>query len=67
MGIYAMLFHCDFYVFLANLRNDNSAARGRECSSAVSCCGIAEGSAINSEEVNSLVSVKTGEVDETSC
>ena len=64
--IYPLL-NRNLHTLLANLCNDNSATRGRECGSAVCCCGRAEGSTINSEEVNSLVSVKTGEGDETTC
>ena len=64
--IYPLL-HRNLHTLLTNLRNDNSAARGRECGSAVCCCGRAEGNTINSEEINSLVCIKTGEGDETTC
>ena len=64
--IYPLL-HRNLHTLLTNLRNDNSAVSGRECGSAVCCCGRAEGNAINSEEFNSLVSVKTREGDETTC
>ena len=60
------LLHRNLHTLLTNLRNDNSAALGRECGSAVCCCGRAEGNAINSEEINSLVCIKTREGDETS-
>ena len=60
-----MLFHCDFYAFLANL-GDNDRARlcGEGCC-AVYGGGGAEGLAIDAIEADFLVVVETGDVDET--
>ena len=60
-----MLFHCDFYAFLANL-GDNDRARlcGEGCC-AVDGGGGAEGLAIDAIEADRLVVVETGDGNET--
>ena len=60
-----MLFHCDFYAFLANLGDyDRSGLCGEGCC-AVDGGGGAEGLAINAIEADCLVVVETGDGDET--
>ena len=60
-----MLFHCDFYVFLANLGDYDRAGLCGE-----GCCAVdggdgAEGLAVGGEEADCLIVVETGDVDET--
>ena len=64
-GIYAMLFHCDFYVFLANLGDYDRAGLSGEGCCAVDGGGVAEGLAIYAIEADLLVVVETGDGDET--
>ena len=64
-GIYAMLFHCDFYAFLANLGDNARAGLCGEGCCAVDGGGGAEGLAIYAIEADCLIVVKTGDVDET--
>ena len=60
-----MLFHCDFYVFLTNLgNNDRAGLCGEECC-AVDGGGGAEHLAIDAIEADLLVVVETGDVDKT--
>ena len=59
-----MLFHSDFYAFLANLGDyDRAGLRGEGCCS-VDGGGGAEGLAIYAIEADLLVIVETGNVDE---
>ena len=60
-----MLFHCDFYVFLANLGDYDRAGLCGEGCSAVEGGGGAEGLAIDAIEADLLVVVETGDSDET--
>ena len=60
-----MLFHCDFYVFLANLGDYDRAGLRSEGGCAVDGGGGAEGLAIYAIEADLLVVVETGDVDET--
>ena len=60
-----MLFHCDFYVFLTNLGNNDRAGLFGE-----GCCAVdggdgAEHLAIDAIEADLLVVVETGDVDKT--
>ena len=60
-----MLFHCDFYVFLTNLGDNDRAGLCGE-----GCCAVdggdgAEGLAIDAIEADLLVVVETGDGDET--
>ena len=60
-----MLFHGEFYVFLANLGDYDRAGLCGEGCCAVDGGGGAEGLAVNAIEANLLVVVETGNVDET--
>ena len=60
-----ILFHCDFYVFLANLGDYDRAGLSGEGCCAVDGGGGAKGFAINAIEADLLVVVETGDVDET--
>ena len=60
-----MLFHCDFYVFLANLGDYDRAGLCGEGCCAVDGGGGAEGFAIYAIEADLLVVVEAGDVDET--
>ena len=60
-----MLFHCDFYVFLANLGDYDRAGLCGEGCCAVDGGGRAEGLAIYAIEADLLVVVEAGDVDET--
>ena len=60
-----MLFHCDFYAFLANLGDYDRAGLCGEGCCAVDGGGGAEGLAIYAIEADLLVVVETGDVDET--
>ena len=62
-----MLFHCDFYAFLANLGDYDRAGLSGEGCCAVDGGGGAEGFAIYAIEADLLVVVETGDVDEASC
>ena len=64
-GIYAMLFHCDFYVFLANLGDYDRAGLCGDGCCAVDGGGGAEGLASYAIEADLLVVVETGDGDET--
>ena len=60
-----ILFHCDFYVFLANLGdNDRVGLCGEGCCAVDGGSG-AEGLAIYAIEDDILVIVETGDVDKT--
>ena len=65
MGIHAMLFHCDFYAFLANLGDYDRAGFCSEGYCAVDGGGSAEGLAVDAIEADLLIVVKTGDSDET--
>ena len=63
--LFRMLFHCDFYVFLTNLGNNDRAGLCGE-----GCCAVdggdgAEHLAIDAIEADLLVVVETGDVDKT--
>ena len=59
-----MLFHCDFYVFLANLGDyDRAGLSGEGCCAAHGLCA-AESLSIGGEEVNLFIGVETGDGDE---
>ena len=60
-----MLFHCDFYAFLANLGDNDRAGLCGEGCCAVDGGGGAEGFAIYAIEADLLVVVEAGDVDET--
>ena len=60
-----MLFHSDFYVFLANFGDYDRAGLCGEGCCAVDGGGGAEGLAIKSVEADLLIVVETGDVDET--
>ena len=60
-----MLFHCDFYVFLTNLDDNNRAGLCGEGCCAVDGGGDAEGLAIDAIEADLLIVVETGDVDKT--
>ena len=60
-----MLFHCDFYVFLTNLGDNNRAGLYGERCCAVDGGGGAEHLAIDAIEAELLVVVETGDVDKT--
>ena len=60
-----ILFHCDFYVFLANLDDYDRAGLSGEGCCAVDGGGGAEGLAIYAIEADLLVVVEAGDVDET--
>ena len=60
-----MLFHCDFYTFLANLGYYDRAGLCSEGCCAVDGGGGAEGLAVNTIEADCLVVVEAGDVDET--
>ena len=59
-----MLFHCDFYAFLANLGNYDRAGLCGEGCCAVDGGSGAEGFAIYAIEADLLVVVEAGDVDE---
>ena len=60
-----ILFHCDFYTFLANLGDYDRAGLCSEGCCAVDGGGGAEGLAVNTIEADCLVVVEAGDVDET--
>ena len=60
-----ILFHCDFYTFLANLGYYDRAGLCSEGCCAVDGGGGAEGLAVNTIEADCLVVVEAGDVDET--
>ena len=60
-----MLFHCDFYAFLTNLGDNDSAGLCGEGRCAVDGGDAAEGLAIDAMEADLLVVVETGDGDET--
>ena len=60
-----MLFHCDFYTFLANFGNDDRTGLCGEGCCAVDGCGGAEGLTIDAIEADLLIVVETGDVYET--
>ena len=60
-----MLFHCDFYAFLANLGDNDRAGLCGEGCCAVDGGGDAEGLAIDAIEADLLIVVETGDVDKT--
>ena len=59
-----MLFHCDFYTFLANLGDYDRAAFCGEGCCAVDGGGGAQGLAIDAIEADCPVVVAAGDVDE---
>ena len=59
MGFYAMLFHCDFYAFLANLGDYDRAGLCGEGCCAVDGGGDAEGLTIDAIEADLLIVVET--------
>lgn len=65
-GIHAMLFHCDFYAFLAN-PDYYDCLLGREQNVAIYWFCSAESLSVKSIEADCLVVVETGDVDEVSC
>ena len=60
-----MLFHCDFYVFLTNLGDNDRAFLGRERNVAIYWFCRAEHLAIDAIEADLLVVVETEDVDKT--
>ena len=61
-----MLFHCDFYVFLTNLDDNNRAFLGGERNVAIYSFCSAESLTVKSIEADCLdVVVETGDVDKT--
>ena len=62
---YFSLFHCDFYTLLANPGDYDCALLGRERNVAIYWFCSAESLTVKSIEVDCLVVVETGDVDET--